>query len=217
MKWLWRNTERKFSSAEIEESLNKILENSSELAGKKYFELILSSIDLTILNPTDTKEQAEKLAEKVTGFNKRYPGLPNVAAVCTYPNLTLTIRKNLLVPEVSVAAVAGGFPSSMTFFEVKEQETKLAVSKGAEEIDIVLPIGDFLSGNYSEIIKELDLLKIACGKAVLKVILETGALKTPEYIWKASWLAMQAGADFIKTSTGKLEPAAHLRLPGSCV
>jgi deoxyribose-phosphate aldolase len=208
MKWLWRNTERKFSPAEVEESINKILKDTSALADKKYYELILSSIDLTILNPTDTKEQAEKLAAKVTGFNKRFPELPNVAAVCTYPNLTLTIRKNLLIPEVSVAAVAGGFPSSMTFFEVKEMETKLAVSKGAEEIDIVLPVGEFLSGNYSEIITELDLLKAACGTSLLKVILETGALKTPENIWKASWLAMQAGADFIKTSTGKLEPAA---------
>jgi deoxyribose-phosphate aldolase len=208
MKWLLGNIERKFSSEEVESSVNKIINNSQALNQSEYLKIILSSIDLTILNPTDTKEQAEKLATKITAYSKRFPDLPNVAAICTYPNLTAVVRKNLLVPEVRVAAVAAGFPSSMTFPEVKELETRMAVKKGAEEIDIVISIGEFLSGNFSEIIKEIDLLKTACGKAALKVILETGALKSYENIWKASWLAMQTGADFIKTSTGKLEPGA---------
>jgi deoxyribose-phosphate aldolase len=208
MKWLLGNIDRKFSLGEVDYSVNQIIENSQYLNQKEYLKLILSSIDLTILNSTDTIQQAEKLAIEVTGFNKKYPDLPNVAAICTYPNLTAVIRKNLLVPGVRVAAVAGGFPSSMTFPEVKELETRMAVQKGADEIDIVISLGEFLSGNYTEIIKEIDLLKTACGKASLKVILETGALKSYENIWKASWLAMQTGADFIKTSTGKLEPAA---------
>ncbi len=208
MKWLLENIERKFSPGEVEDSVNQIILNSPDLNQSGNLELILSSIDLTILSATDTRDQAEKLAADVTAFQMHFPGLPNVAAICTYPNLTAVIRKNLLIPEVRIAAVAGGFPSSMTFIEVKELETRMAVNKGADEIDIVISVNEFLSANYSEITREIDLLKIACGKALLKVIIETGALKSYENIWRASWLAMQTGADFIKTSTGKLEPAA---------
>ena len=113
MKWLLGNIEKTFSPGEVEDSVNQIIMDSQALNQKEYLKLVLSSIDLTILNATDTINQAEELANKVTGFSKHFPGLPNVAAICTYPNLTKTIRKNLLVPEVRVAAVAGGFPSSM--------------------------------------------------------------------------------------------------------
>lgn len=208
MKWLLGNIDREFAPGDVENAVSKLVEKSIGLNKRKSFEFILSSIDLTTLNPTDTIELAEKIAIKVDKFHDKFSELPNVAAVCVYPTLIETVRKNLLVPEVKIASVSGGFPSSMTFLEVKEMETRMAVNKGADEIDIVLPVGEFLSGNYFEIINEISLQKKICGKVTLKVILETGALKTFENIWKASWLAMQAGADFIKTSTGKYEPAA---------
>lgn len=208
MKWLIGNIDREFAPGEIENAVSKLVEKSIVLNKRETYEFILSSIDLTTLNSTDTKEHAEKLAGKVDKFNEIFPGLPNVAAICAYPTLLEVIRKNLLFPGVKIASVSGGFPSSMTFLEVKELETRMAAGKGADEIDVVISIGEFLSGNYEQIIYEIGVLKKACGDALLKVILETGALKTSGNIWKASWLAMQAGADFIKTSTGKLEPAA---------
>lgn len=208
MKWLLRNIDRKFAPGEVENAVSKVIEKSIGLNKSEIYEIILSSIDLTTLNPDDTLERAEKLALKVDRFHEKFPELPNVAAVCVYPTLIETVRKNLLVPEVKIASVSGGFPSSMTFLEVKELETKLVVNKGADEIDIVLSVGEFLSGNYIEVVNEISVLKKICGKVILKVILETGALKTFENIWKASFLAMQAGADFIKTSTGKIELAA---------
>jgi deoxyribose-phosphate aldolase len=208
MKWLIGNIDREFSPVEVENAVSKAVEKSIGLNKRETYEFILSSIDLTTLNSTDTKELAERLAGKVDKFHEKFPGLPNVAAICAYPTLVEGIRKNLLIPGVKIATVSGGFPSSMTFLEVKELETRIAVSKGSDEIDVVLSIGEFLSGNYGEIINEISALKKICGELTLKVILETGALKSYENIWKASFLAMQAGADFIKTSTGKIEPAA---------
>jgi len=208
MKWLVGNIEREFAPREVENAVIELVEKSNDLNNRESFEFILSSIDLTTLNSTDTIELAEKLSVKVDKFHEKFPGLPNVAAVCVYPTLIDTVKKNLLVPGVKIASVSGGFPSSMTFLEVKELETSIAVRKGADEVDVVLSVGEFLSGNYMLIINEISLLKKICGKVTLKVILETGALKTFENIWKASWLAMQAGADFIKTSTGKSDPAA---------
>ncbi len=208
MKSLIGNLDREFSPGKVENSVSKILEKTVNLNNRTTFEFILSSIDLTTLNPTDTEHQAEKLAEKVNRFHEDYPKLPNVAAICVYPVLIKAVRKNLQAEGVKIASVSGGFPSAMTFMDVKKLETTLALSEGADEIDIVLPLSLFLSENYAEVVNEIAALKQICGKAVLKVILETGALKTPENIWKASMLAMQAGADFIKTSTGKYEPAA---------
>ena len=208
MKWLIGNIEREFAPGEVENAVSKVIEKSIGLNKREIYEFILSSIDLTTLNPSDTNELAERLAGKVDNFHEKFPELSNVAAICTYPTLVETIRKNLLIPGVKIATVSAGFPSSMTFLEVKELETRIAVSKGPDEIDVVLSVGEFLSGHFSEIINEISLLKKICGNITLKVILETGALKSFENIWKASWLAMQAGADFIKTSTGKIEPAA---------
>ena len=202
--------DRKFQVGEVEQAVAAIVKNSKGLNNSQWYELALSCIDLTTLNSTDNAVQAEKFAKKVSGFEEEFPGLPNVAAICVYPTLVKTVKKNLLTPNVMLASVAAGFPSSQTYLAVKELEIQLAVADGANEIDIVLNLGNFLADDFDSVIEEITSLKKACGLAHLKVILETGALKTPEKIWKASHLAMMAGADFIKTSTGKLEPAATL-------
>ena len=208
MKWLLGNVDRVFPDGEVEQAVATIIEKSQDLKSREWYELALSCIDLTTLNSTDSHIQGEKFARNVSGFSKEFPGLANVAAICVYPTLVESVRKNLHAPDVQLAAVAAGFPSSQTFLEVKVQEIEMAVERGATEIDIVLNLGNFLSEDYSTVIQEITILKRACGSAHLKVILETGALKSPAKIWKASIMAMQSGADFIKTSTGKLEPAA---------
>ncbi|MEI6137674.1 MAG: deoxyribose-phosphate aldolase [Mariniphaga sp.] len=202
--------DRKFQEGEVAQAVARIVKISEVMNNPQWYELAFSCIDLTTLNSTDNAIQGDKFAKKVSGFEKEFPGLPNVAAICVYPTLVKTIKKNLLASQVNLASVAAGFPSSQTFLAVKELEIQMAVADGANEIDIVLNLGNFLAEDYASVIEEISILKKACGKAHLKVILETGALKTPEKIWKASHLAMQAGADFIKTSTGKMEPAATL-------
>ena len=202
--------DRKFQEGEVAQAAARIVKISEGMNNRQWHELALSCIDLTTLNSTDNAVQGEKFAKKVSGFEQEFPGLPNVAAICVYPTLVKTVKKNLLVSQVNLASVAAGFPSSQTYLAVKELEIKMAVADGANEIDIVLNLGNFLAEDFSSVIEEISSLKKACGPAHLKVILETGALKTPEKIWKASHLAMQAGADFIKTSTGKMEPAATL-------
>jgi deoxyribose-phosphate aldolase len=179
----------------------------SALSGEE-LKLAFSCIDLTTLGAEDTQGKGKNMAEKVSLFPRHFMELPNVAAICVYPTLVKTVRDNLKDHNVALAAVAAGFPSSMTFLEVKELETAMAVAAGANEIDIVISIGTFLEGNIEQVMQEISSVKTSCGEAHLKVILETGALKSPENIWKASMCAMQAGADFIKTSTGKMEPAA---------
>jgi len=208
MKWLLSNVDREFPDGEVEQAVADIVEKSKELKSREWYELALSCIDLTTLNSTDNHIQGEKFARKVSVFQEDFPGLPNVAAICVYPTIIESVKKNLLAPGVKLASVCAGFPSSQTFLDIKVMETKMAIEKGATEIDIVLNLGDFLADDYPAVIKEISILKSVCGEAHLKVILETGALKSHAKIWKASLLAMQAGADFIKTSTGKLEPAA---------
>ena len=163
----------------------------------------LHQIDLTTLNGEDTVAKVEGMAKKVSEFSTHFPGVPNVAAMCVYPALASVARKNLPAG-IGVACVSAGFPASQTFIEVKVAETAMALKEGATEIDIVISVGKFLEGRYQEVFDEISEIKAACGKHHLKVILETGALKTAENIWKASILAMAAGADFIKTSTGKI-------------
>jgi deoxyribose-phosphate aldolase len=170
--------------------------------------LAFSCIDLTTLNSTDTVSGVAAFTQKVNAFDLQFPGTGNVAAICVYPNMASVVRENLAVDSVGVAAVAGGFPSSMTFLSLKEEEARLAVVHGADEIDIVLPLWAFLEGNYDYCMTEVRAIKNAVGEAHLKVILESGALKDPELIWKASLLSLEAGADFIKTSTGKMPVAA---------
>jgi len=163
----------------------------------------LNQIDLTTLNGEDTTAKVAQMAERVNDFDGHFPGIPNVAAMCVYPALVETARDVLTEP-IGIAAVAGGFPASQTFIEVKVAEAAMAVAAGATEIDIVISIGKFLEGNYQEVFDEISEIKDAIRGAHLKVILETGALKTAENIYRASILAMAAGADFIKTSTGKI-------------
>lgn len=172
-------------------------------------ELAFSCIDLTTLNCTDTVAHIKAFTERVNDFENDYPSLPNVAAICVYPNMVRTVNENLKDNQVSIATVAGGFPCSMSFIEVKVKEARMAVDYGANEIDVVLPLWAFLDGNDMICREEIITIKEAVGEEVrLKVILETGALAEPEKIRHASFLAMESGADFIKTSTGKMNPAA---------
>ncbi len=170
---------------------------------------LFGSIELTSLKTTDSEESILAFTERVNDFDSHYPDLPHVATICVYPCFADIVAESLEVDGVEIACVSGSFPSSQARIEVKVAETSLAVADGATEIDIVMPVGKFLSGDYEGVCDEIQELKAACGEEVpMKVILETGALKTAANIKKASILAMYAGADYIKTSTGKLEPAA---------
>ena len=166
-----------------------------------------NSIDLTSLKETDTEEEIRSMVEKVNNFEENFPDIPNVGAICVFPSMVSTVKATLTEP-IGIAAVSAGFPASQTFIEVKVAETGMCVMEGATEIDVVISVGKFLAGKYDEVFEELTEIKSACRDAHLKVILETGALKTAANIKKASILAMAAGADFIKTSTGKIPVAA---------
>ncbi len=148
------------------------------------------------------------MCDKVNNLTSKNADIPNVAAVCVYPNFVSYVKEHLQVENVGIASVSAGFPAAQTFMDVKELESKMAIEDGADEIDIVLSIGQFLSGNYSVVSDEISTIKSIIGDKHLKVILETGALIDPLKIWEASLVSMHAGADFIKTSTGKLQPAA---------
>ena len=167
-----------------------------------------SCIDLTSLNATDTEKKIIAMTGKVNEFSVHFPEMDPVAAICVYPNMASVVRKNLTVAGVRIAAVAGSFPSSMTFLEVKELEIRKAVQSGADDIDVVLPLWAFLEQKEAICRQEISAMKEASGIAHLKVILETGALPSSELIYKAAVIAMESGADFIKTSTGKMSPAA---------
>jgi deoxyribose-phosphate aldolase len=146
--------------------------------------------------------------ERVNKFDEQYPNLPHVATICVYPKFAKIVSETLEVDGVEIACVSGSFPSSQSLIEVKTVETALAIKDGATEIDIVMPVGSFLAGDYDTVCDEIQQQKEACGDHDMKVILETGCLKTAANIKTASLLSMYAGADYIKTSTGKLEPAA---------
>jgi deoxyribose-phosphate aldolase len=167
----------------------------------------LSLIDLTSLNGTDTEKQIVDMTQKVNEFKMHFPSLPNVGAICVYPSMVPVVKKNL-IPKIGIASVAAGFPASQTFIEVKIAETSMAVMEGASEIDVVISIGKFLSGEYEDVREELQEIKAACRGSHLKVIIESGALLSAANIKKASVLSISAGADFIKTSTGKIPVAA---------
>lgn len=169
---------------------------------------IIGHIDLTTLNATDTKLKVESMCYRVNEFKKTFPDLPNVAAVCVYPGLVPTVKYALNANGVKIASVSGGFPASQTFLDIKKLESKMALEGGANEIDIVISIGEFLEGNNALIFEEIASLKRIVEKEHLKVIIESGILDDPLKIWEASMIVMEAGADFIKTSTGKITPAA---------
>lgn len=190
---------------QVEILLKEHLEENNTVEVKKF---LLNSVELTTLKTTDSEESVLKFVEKVNEFDDKYPELGHVATVCVYPNFAKICHDTLENDEVEIACVSGSFPSSQTFIEVKVAETALAIKDGATEIDIVMPVGKFLSEDYEGVADDIAELKAVCGDKKMKVILETGCLKTASNIKKASILSMYAGADYIKTSTGKLEPAA---------
>ena len=196
------------SDEEIASAVKKADEKVEKNRKKEVLKEIYACLDLTTLKCTDNAESVLALTEKVNSLEETHPDLKNVAAICVYPNFAGIVSQSLEVDGVEVACVSGGFPSSQTFPEVKIAETALALKEGATEIDIVLSVGKFLSGDYEGVCDEIQELKDLCGDKSLKVILETGALKSAENIKKAAILSMYSGADFIKTSTGKEAPGA---------
>lgn len=183
-------------------------EHLQENNTKKVKQFLFNSVELTTLKTTDSEDSVYRFVNKVNKFDDEYPELGHVATVCVYPNFAALCHETLESEDVEIACVSGSFPSSQTFLEVKIAETAMAIKDGATEIDIVMPVGKFLSGDYEGVYDEISELKAVCGENKMKVILETGCLKTGENIKKAAILAMYSGADYIKTSTGKLEPAA---------
>ncbi len=195
----------------IEEKISRFTKRSikkeSKLAALK---LAMSMMDLTTLEAKDTPGKVKQLCAKAMFPHSSLPGIPSVAAVCVYANLVRVAKEALKGSKVKVAAVATAFPSGMSSRKVKLEETRWAVNEGADEIDMVISRGHFLSGEYNFVFDEIAAVKEACGQAHLKVILETGELSTLDNVRRASDIAMYAGADFIKTSTGKIQPAATL-------
>ena len=181
------------------------IKKSSKIEGLK---LALSMVDLTTLEGADTPGKVRQLCTKAIHLHSGRDDLPMVAAVCVYPTMVRIARESLQGTPIQVAAVATAFPSGMNPLDVKLEDTRFAVGEGAHEIDMVISRGDFLRGEYERVADEIRQVKDACGKAHLKVILETGELGTLDRVRLASDIAMQAGADFIKTSTGKIQPAA---------
>lgn len=200
-------TDENVIKAEIASILDKHLEENRT---PEVLRFLLSSIDLTTLKSTDSMQSVSNFTERVNEFENEYGELPSVAAICVYPCFAQVVRSVLEVSSVKIACVSGGFPSSQTFPEVKVAETALAVEGGADEIDIVLNLGNFFDKDYQEVCDEIEEIRHSCRNAKLKVILETGALKTPENIKAASVLSLYSGAAFLKTSTGKEFPGASL-------
>ncbi|MDD6228390.1 MAG: deoxyribose-phosphate aldolase [Bacteroidales bacterium] len=193
-------------SAEVAKIVNK----AQEYASPEVYKFILDSIDLTTLSTEDSDRSVAKFTNRVNDFDAEYPQYGHVAAICVYSNFAAVVRDHLDVEGVDVCVVAGCFPSSQTYTEVKVADVALAVANGAQEVDVVLNIGMFLDGNYEDMCDELIELKHAAKDAKLKVILETGCLKTAAAIKRASILSMYCDADFIKTSTGKIYKGASL-------
>ena len=197
------------SDQEVSEAVKRIIaEKVHENDTPEVKKFLMGSVELTTLKTTDSDESVLAFTERVNQFEEQYPTLPHVATICVYPRFARIVSETLEVEGVEIACVSGSFPSSQALIEVKTVETALAVKDGATEIDMVLSVGAFLSGDYETVCDEIRQMKDACGEKKMKVILETGCLKTASNIKTASLLAMYSGADYIKTSTGKLEPAA---------
>lgn len=195
----------------VKERVARFQSRSIKKASKvEALKMVLSMIDLTTLEGQDTPGKVRQLCQKALHLHDSMPGLPHVAAVCVYPIMVGVAKQALGDNDIKVASVATAFPSGMTPRQIKLEETRIAVDDGADEIDMVISRGAFLQGEYGFVFDEIAAIKGACGKAHLKVILETGELGTLDRIRRASVLAMHAGADFIKTSTGKIQPAATM-------
>jgi len=194
---------------EVKQAVKRIIaEKVHENDTTEVKKFLLGSVELTTLKTTDSETSVMAFTEKVNQFEEAYPALPHVATICVYPKFARIVSETLEIEGVEIACVSGSFPSSQSLIEVKTIETQLAIKDGATEIDIVMPVGSFLEGDFETVVDEIQQQKEACGEHDMKVILETGCLKTAKNIKIASILSMYAGADYIKTSTGKLEPAA---------
>ena len=191
-----------------EPSLDDIRSGSKLEKNPESLKLLFSLVDLTSLNTDDTGTRVRSMCEKINHFPNRYPGYPLLKAICVFPLLVPVVKANLKVKEVNIASVAGGFPSSQTFTEIKRRESRMAMKAGANEIDMVMATGKFLENELDYVSGEIRQIKQTIGAVKLKVILETGLLPDAEAIYRASMVCMESGADFIKTSTGKIQPSA---------
>ena len=197
------------TDAEVATEVARIKELSTRNHNKEVYAFALSAVDLTTLTCNDSEESVSAFAQRAVDFYTKYPELENVASICVYPSFVETVGLAIDGSPMRITSVAAGFPASQTFLEVKMLEVAMAIENGADEVDIVMNVGQVLTGNYDEAAAEVEVIKSEMGDdTVLKVILETGALKSPLLIHDASLLAMLAGADFIKTSTGKIDVAA---------
>ena len=197
------------SDQEVNEAVKKIIaEKVPQNDTTEVKKFLMGSVELTTLKTTDSETSVMAFTEKVNQFEEAYPTLPHVATICVYPKFAKVVSETLEVEGVEVACVSGSFPSSQSLIEVKTVETSLAVKDGATEIDIVMNVGAFLDGDFETVVDEVQQEKEACGEKKMKVILETGCLKTAKNIKIASLLSMYGGGDYIKTSTGKEQPAA---------
>lgn len=192
-------------SAEVKTLLEEHLEENMTDEVKRF---LMGSIELTTLKNTDCDRSVIEFTEKVNQFDSEFPTLPHVATICVYPCFAEAVKDTLQVDGVEIACVSGSFPSSQARIEVKIAETSLAIADGATEIDIVMPVGKFLDGDYDGVAEDISELKEACGDVAMKVILETGCLRDAKDIKIASILSMYAGTDYIKTSTGKEKVSA---------
>ncbi|WP_019036303.1 deoxyribose-phosphate aldolase [Prevotella amnii] len=189
---------------EVKNAVRKIIEEKvSENNNKEVKKFLLSTVEYTTLSVSDTEEKVLKMVENVNKFEEEYPNLPNVRTIVTYPNFAKLVANSLEIDGVDITVVSGAFPSSQSFLEVKTVETALAIKDGATNVDIVLPVGKFFSEDYESVCDTISELKEVCGDVDMKVILETGVLKTAKNIKTAALLSMYSGAQFIKTSTGK--------------
>ncbi|GHU95662.1 deoxyribose-phosphate aldolase [Bacteroidia bacterium] len=208
MKNIFEDYAMEVDEAQVSHLLQVVTREAQALMSKEVYVRCLNSVDYTTLNSTDTLALGRAFAERVNKFSTVYPAIGNVAAICVYPALVGAVRQSLTAPNVKIAAVGAGFPASQTYIDVKINECRRAIEEGADEIDIVISLCHFLAQDYDTTFEEVQKIKQALGKSHLKVILETGALPTLTQVRQASLLAMAADADFIKTSTGKMEPAA---------
>ena len=197
----------------VEERVARFQSRSIKNEAKKQgLNMVLSMIDLTTLEGKDTEGKVKQMCYKAKHLHNHFEDIPQVAAVCVYPSMVAIAKNELINSSVKVASVATGFPSGQTSLALKLKDTKFAVEQGADEIDMVISRGKFLTGEFAYVFDEIAAVKEACGKARLKVILETGELVTLDNVRKASDIAIYAGADFIKTSTGKIQPAATMQV-----
>lgn len=209
----YSNILNQYAPAMSSEQVAEVVAQAKTAAAKnenvEVYKFCLSAIDLTTLTCNDSVESVTAFAQKTVTFNEAYPDVPNVASICVYPSFVETVGLAVDGTPMRITSVGGGFPASQTFLEVKMLEVAMAVENGADEVDIVLNVGKMLTGAYDEAANEVEMIRSEMDEdVVLKVIIESGALKTPELIRKASLISMAAGADFIKTSTGKIDVAA---------